>query len=52
MDLVTQGSLAYFYAYVNMAVNATYSVYVRALAGDPDLFIRTDGLTNKGEEEG
>ena len=37
---VTVGSYGYFYAIVNVPANATYSVYVRALAGDPDLFAR------------
>ena len=40
---VAQGGAAFFYADVDVDPTATYSFYVRALSGDPDLFLTTDG---------
>lgn len=34
---------AYYYANVNVPPDTTYSVYVRAITGNPNLYIRTDG---------
>lgn len=37
------GATALYYAPVRVPAGSTYSFYVRALAGDPDLFVSTNG---------
>jgi len=48
--LVAGGQWTYYYTNVNFPNAQTYSVYVRAISGDADLFVTTDGsmpsLTN------
>jgi hypothetical protein len=41
--LVAGGQWTYFYTNVNLPNTQTYSVYVRAISGDADLYVTTDG---------
>jgi hypothetical protein len=43
--LVAAGQWTYFYTNINLPNTQTYSIYVRAISGDADLYVTTDGST-------
>lgn len=42
--IIQPGTWSYYYTRVRFAPTQTYSVYVRATGGDPDLYVTTDGM--------